>query len=300
MKIVAELGYLPLAIEHAAAFIRQSLPDISKFLDVYSKSRKMFLERVPKQNYAYSRAVATTFLMSFNAVKTLNPVAAEPLILFAFLNPDGILIDFLQDGRFGLEEPLKTLIGDVFGFGMALADLDRNLCRRYQAQIDGPLCSLLELGTENVAKMCFRLSGFLWADGKYLACEELERIAVDIYANILGTEHRDILAGMNNLAETYRSLDQMKGAVELHEKVLEARQRTLGMEHPDTLTSMNNLALTYQNLGQMKEAANLHEKVLEARQRTFENRASEYIEEHEQPCRDISEPWSNERGCRAA
>src|SRR5579859_2878348 len=111
-EIVAELGYLPLAIEHAAAFIRQSLADISKFLDI-----------VPKQNYAYSRAVAATFLLSFDAVKKINPNAAELLTLFAFLNPDGILIDFLQAGRNGLGEPLKTLVGDSFGFGAALADL---------------------------------------------------------------------------------------------------------------------------------------------------------------------------------
>jgi len=47
----------------------------------------------------------------------------ELLTLFAFLNPDEILIDFLQDDRSGLDEPLKTLVGDSFEFGVALGDL---------------------------------------------------------------------------------------------------------------------------------------------------------------------------------
>src|SRR5579859_4617255 len=321
-EIVAELGYLPLAIEHAAAFIRQSLPDISKFLDIYSKSRKRFLERVPKQNYAYSRAVAATFLLSFDAVKKINPNAAELLTLFAFLNPDGILIDFLQAGRNGLGEPLKTLVGDSFGFGAALADLGqyslirqanadqtisvhrlvqavlrdnldadrktqfmkftvslflsgfphfqedkRELCRRYQAQVDGPLQTLFELGTENVAKISVRFALFLDADGKASACESFERIAVDIQTNIFGAEHPDTLTSMNNLASTYWSLGRLKKAAALQEEVLGKRRRILGAEHPDTLTSMGDLGLTYRAQGRTGEAAALQEEVLEKSRR---------------------------------
>lgn len=39
IKIVEELGFLPLAIEQAAAYIRESLKDIFKFLPVYSLNR---------------------------------------------------------------------------------------------------------------------------------------------------------------------------------------------------------------------------------------------------------------------
>ena len=319
-EIVAELGYLPLAIEHAAAFIRQSLPDISKFLDIYSKSRKGFLEHVPKQNYAYSRAVAATFLLSFDAAKTINPNAAELLTLFAFLNPDGILIDFLEDGRNGLDEPLKTLVGDGFGFRAALADLGqyslirqtnadqtisihrlvqavirdnldpdrktqfmksavslflsgfpdfeadkRELCRRYRAQVDGPLQTLFELGTENVAKISVRFALFLDADGKSSASESFEKIAVDIQTNIFGAEHPDTLTSMDNLALTYWRLGRIEEAVDLQEEVLEKRRQILGVEHADTLTSMNNLSITYRDQGKTAEAVDLQEEVLEKR-----------------------------------
>ena len=122
-KVVEELGYLALAIEHAAAFIRKSSPDISKFLDMYSKSRKEFLQDLPNQNHPYPRAVAATLLMSFEKVRADDIEAAELIILFAFLNPDGILVDFLQDGLKGLNEPLKSVIGNPFKFGKALEKL---------------------------------------------------------------------------------------------------------------------------------------------------------------------------------
>src|SRR5271169_5742505 len=51
--------------------------------------------------------------------------AAQLLTLCAFLNPDGILVEFLEAGRSGLSEPLKTLIGDSFAFYDALRDLER-------------------------------------------------------------------------------------------------------------------------------------------------------------------------------
>ena len=323
-KIVEELGYLALAIEHAAAFIRQSSLDILTFLEMYSKSRNDFLQNLPKQNHTYPRAVAPTLLMSFEKVKENNSEAAKLLILFTFLNPDGILVDFLQDGYEGLDEPLRTAIGNPFKFSQALADLGefslirqsndgqtiavhrlvqaviqdhigphvakkvadsttslfllafpkfdndkRQICRRYQAQVDEPLQRLWQFSTEGTAKISLRLGYFLDADGKASAGERFERLTVDFYTNIFGTDDSRTLTAMNNLAGTYRSLGQLKEAAELHEKVLDASQRTLGMEHPDTLTSMNNLAGTYRSLGQLKEAAELHQKVLDTSQRTL-------------------------------
>ena len=320
-EIVKELGCLALAIEHAAAFIRQS-STLSQFMDMYSKSRKEFLEHLPTQNHTYPRAIAATLLMSFNKVEEDNEDAAKLLILFSFLNPDGILLDFLQDGHKGIKEPLRSLISTPFKFGKALGKLGefslirqsndgrtiaihrlvqtvikdhighdlarefaglaislclmafprfaedhRQLCRRYQTQVDGPVQSLFHLNTEEIAAMSLRLALFLDADGKTSVAEQFERVAVKVRTELFGTDDPRTLTAMNNLAATYQSLGQAQEAAELHKKVLEASQRKLGMEHPNTLTSMNNLAEMYRSLGQPQEAAELHKKVLETRQR---------------------------------
>jgi len=122
-RIVNELGYLPLAIEQAAAFIRQSSLDLSNFLNIYSESRKEFLADLPEPDYIYPRALESTFFMSFQEVRTRNPDAAHLLNLFAFLNSDAILVDFLRSGHQALGEPLRSLLGNWFKFGKALGEL---------------------------------------------------------------------------------------------------------------------------------------------------------------------------------
>lgn len=72
----------------------------------------------------------------------------------------------------------------------------------------------------------------------------------------------DALAGPANLAVSYSDLDRRQEAMEMREKVLEARKRILGEEHPDTLTSMAHLATSYSNLGQGQKAMELVEKAL--------------------------------------
>jgi hypothetical protein len=62
---------------------------------------------------------------------------------------------------------------------------------------------------------------------------------------------------------------QWQDAVELEEKVLEARKRTLGEEHPRTLMSISNLASLYNDLGRPQDTIKLEAKVLEARKRTL-------------------------------
>ena len=72
---------------------------------------------------------------------------------------------------------------------------------------------------------------------------------------------------MANLAIHYSDLGRKQAAMELGEKVLEARQKTLGSDHPDSLNATYSLALSYSDLGRKHEAMALGKKVLEARQR---------------------------------
>ena len=94
-QIVQELGYLPLAIEQAAAYVREVAGDFATFLDDYNKNHKDVHQWIPQGNRSYPHSVATTWSMSFNIVRNNHPQAAELLRLLSFLNPDGILNRFL-------------------------------------------------------------------------------------------------------------------------------------------------------------------------------------------------------------
>ena len=112
---------------------------------------------------------------------------------------------------------------------------------------------------------------FLDPDNLFSKPAEVEDMVQELarQIEILGVKHPDTLQAMHNLAVSYRKLTQYKEAIQLGEKVLEARKCVLDEEHPDTLEAMNNLTITYSQAGRHQEAIQLGEKVLEARKRVL-------------------------------
>ena len=110
-RIVEELGYLPLAIEQAAAYIRTS-QNVGEYLATYKKQRQELLGWRPVGNYSYKYTVATTWKMSLECLQSSCPAAIDLLQYLAFLNPDEILLDFLKDGIEALPSKIRALIND--------------------------------------------------------------------------------------------------------------------------------------------------------------------------------------------
>src|SRR5438477_3135742 len=124
-QIVQEVGYLPLAIGQAAAYVREVAGDFTAFLDDYKKNHKDIHHWVAQGNRSYPHSVATTWSMSFNIVRINHPQAAELFQLLSYLNPDGILIDFLQDGAEALGDNLHQLLSNRSDMSKALIELEK-------------------------------------------------------------------------------------------------------------------------------------------------------------------------------
>jgi tetratricopeptide (TPR) repeat protein len=129
IKIVTELGFLAIGVEQAAAYIRVQLDaNVFKFLEIYHRRRKEILAK-RLTNWEYPESVATTWSLSFECVQNSNPNAALCLNLFAFLNSDGIIERFLEEGVVRLKgktrslQLLKSILDDSFLFHEALSDL---------------------------------------------------------------------------------------------------------------------------------------------------------------------------------
>jgi hypothetical protein len=121
-EIVQKLGYLPLAIEQAAAYVREVTADFSAFLEEYERNHKRLHMWVPSGNRQYPNSIATTWSMSFYL---LPKYPAKLLRLFSFLNPDGILIAFLLSGAEALEGDLRHMISDRSEMATCLLELEK-------------------------------------------------------------------------------------------------------------------------------------------------------------------------------
>ena len=90
--IVEKLGCMPLAIDHAGAFIHELRIPLSSYLSYYETAFKEVQSKKPRLGWKYSRdeTAATTWKVSFSAIKTENPDACEVLLMCSFLNHENI------------------------------------------------------------------------------------------------------------------------------------------------------------------------------------------------------------------
>lgn len=92
---------------------------------------------------------------------------------------------------------------------------------------------------------------------------QLER-AVDIRKRVLGLEHPDTLASMDDLGVLYNLEAKYAAAEALLTRVSKTRERTLGKNHKDTLTTLSDLALAISYQGDFARGEPLFVRVLEA------------------------------------
>lgn len=122
-KVSAQLGHLPLALEYAAAYIRET-PGVD--YAAYSKRLERYGIRVldrPVGRREYKNTVRQAFHITLDRIledAETNPVSRSVkqfLSLCSFLAPDGIEIDVLSKYGSALPEPVRTVLTD---------DLDRD------------------------------------------------------------------------------------------------------------------------------------------------------------------------------
>jgi CHAT domain-containing protein/Tfp pilus assembly protein PilF len=98
--------------------------------------------------------------------------------------------------------------------------------------------------------------------GKYDEALPPAERAMEIREKWLGTEHRDVAAAINLLANIYAEKGAYGNAEPLYLRALGIREKALGKDHPDTAKSLNDLATLYFAQGKYVEAEQLHKRAL--------------------------------------
>src|SRR5438552_581546 len=82
-------------------------------------------EWVPAGNRSYPYSIATTWSISINVVRKEHIEAVRLFQLLCFLNPDGILIEFIRSGVNALDRDLQELVLDQTKIANALLELEK-------------------------------------------------------------------------------------------------------------------------------------------------------------------------------
>ncbi|GCE07842.1 tetratricopeptide repeat protein [Dictyobacter aurantiacus] len=119
-NIAIELGQFPLALDQAAAYIEETGCSFHDYRLLYQQHRYMLLARRGRQATSYHEPVATTWSLSLQQVKQTNPAAAMLLELCAFLAPDAIPEELLEQGAPYWPPLLRQAVGSRFTLNQML------------------------------------------------------------------------------------------------------------------------------------------------------------------------------------
>jgi tetratricopeptide (TPR) repeat protein len=135
-KEIAQVVHgLPLALDQAGAYIEETGRGLSDYAGLYQHYSSSLLKRRGASSQDHPASVTTTFSLSFEKVKTLNPTSIELLEFCAFLYPDAIPEEMLIAGASALPPLLRTAAPDPIELDRAIEDLLKfSLVRREPAR----------------------------------------------------------------------------------------------------------------------------------------------------------------------
>jgi tetratricopeptide (TPR) repeat protein len=271
--IVRELGFLPLAIEQSGAYIRETGKSLESYLPLYRKHRRGLHQWVPTGNFSYPYSVATTWKI---AVKSDSEEAL--LRLFAFLNPDNILLEFLEAGANGLDWVLQCVVTDKIALSAALTTLwqfsliklfeeGSVIIHRLLQQTIQDSMTDNELGAqwEQIIGLCHQAFPRETNEStRYLCRRYQDQVLIPLLAC---PEIKSEILGqcLNRVAFFLNEDGKFQQAAILAEKACKIQIEMAGEYDPATLTSMATLAYAHHGQGRLVEAVGMYERVVKGR-----------------------------------
>ena len=288
--IVKELGCLPLAIEQAAAYIRETSRDIFAYLPSYRKDRARHHARKSEGIRAYYKStVATTWRMSFEQIEERNSDASDLLRLLAYLNPDGILTEFLETGASdGSDGTVRDVISDHDRFYEALGELERfsfigrqddavkgqriTIHRLVQSVVKSGMSDVVRQAIErsltNLCNVAFPPEDYARSvESRTLSRRLQDQVMMPILA--IDASSPELGAILWRVGSFLREDGKYQQAADVLTKAVETVKMVWGIESYETLTATLRLASVYDYQGRFQDALTLRHEVVDVSLRLY-------------------------------
>ena len=271
-SIAAELGYLPLALDQAAAYITQTRITLTGYLQR--------LRQHPAAMYAAAgtrpsqRTIARLWDITIDAIQALNPAAITLLHILACYAPDGIPRAILGGEDDADMLAVDEALGLLASYCMITLTPDAvSMHRLIQAVIlasQPPADQGSAFGGQSpLTTATDWLNNALPGDtATNVAVWPLLRTLIPHAQNLAtqfpaGSQPQTLGRIQNQFAVFHDSQGQHHQALALRQSALEIYDAALGPDHPYTATAVANLAVTYWRLGRHAEALPLEQRALQ-------------------------------------
>ncbi|KAF8446937.1 P-loop containing nucleoside triphosphate hydrolase protein [Terfezia claveryi] len=277
--IAEELGYLPLALDQAGAYIHMAQYSLGRYLKDYQTNASYLLSKGWKAG-KQDRSVFATWEISFNTIQQKSPEAAKLLLICGFLNNEDISEELLKRGMnletHVLEQSMRTL------FSYSLAKRSSN---NDSFSIHSLVHSWAKLRLESepqkeidIAREAFEVVVSGVDESNKGRTEDWifeRRIMPHIdavtkhMALYIGVNKMNMLDGSRSLGDVYRRHGRQYEAMRWYRWALAGYEKAFGVDHPGTLTTVNNMAEVFHNQGQYEKALEWYGRALAGREKTL-------------------------------
>lgn len=276
------LDGLPLALDQAAAYIDETQISFQDYLDLYATHHTALLqmcESGSEKQYPFS--VATTWLLSFERIESLNSAAADILRLLAFLHPDSIPDVLLTTAASELGDTLNQAISDPLRFNNLIGVLRRfSLIRRYPETktlalhrlVQTVLIDTMSEGARYIwAERTLRAVNRAFPSGEFLTWSECQLYLPHTQACAAIVERWQIesldAACLFSRAGSYLN---ERGHYATSERLLRLslaiNEKKLSWNHPDLARSLHDMGALYLELEQLERAEPLLKRAFAIRE----------------------------------
>jgi tetratricopeptide (TPR) repeat protein len=274
--LAKELGYLPLALAHAGAYMEETGTAIASYLKTFSARQTALLAKA-KPPEDYPATVATTWEISFRAVEKESEAAGQLMDLCAFLAPDDIGRDMLKSGAAHLPEPLAAAIADDLQWDEAVRALRKYSLVEVQ---DGALSvhrlvqavvrdRLDEEGRKKWADAAVEVvnSGFPFDSDDVRTWPKNARVLPHALASADHAEKLQVglrACGrlLNQVGSYLKGRAELSGARHALERAVRMREVIYGPDSPEVATVVSNLGIVIQDLGDLTGARACFDRAL--------------------------------------
>ncbi len=284
-KIADLLGYLPLALEQAAAFIKEQNEEdgYKEYFNELEKAPFDLLEKKHPEPGAASVAAAWNM-----AMQRINSNAAKELLwLCAYFAPDNINDQWFVKAIDVLPSLLKEIINDEIKFNEIKTELKKySLVKITNSNekdykkismhrlLQNVVRNTLEDEQEKLVDICVQILNKqpLLIKNKYqefdFSTAKLRSDFVDIASHVIAltnysSETYEIAELHDFLGYGFEEIADYSNSLKYYNKALIIYKKVLGEKHSDTATTYNNIALVWFVQGNYYEALKWYKKALD-------------------------------------
>jgi len=282
-ELICEMGGLPLALDQAAAYIEETGCSFLNYLQIYQHHRSQLLGRRGALGSDHPASIMMTLRLSCQQVAVRHPAALDLLRFCAFLAPDTIPQELLEQGACHLGPVLGPIAADSLQLDQVIATLRHfSLLQRHPPTSTLSLHRLVQtvlrdgMSEQEQAHWIRRVMAALnaafpgvkserWRQGEQLVPHVLA------CANAIPdpTDDQNLAEVLRKAADALRERAQYLLAQPLYERALHMYEAIVGSQHPEVALVLMNLAWLSYEQGHYQQAERLITRALRMYEETL-------------------------------